>query len=204
MRQQKLPPLLEASTKGALDAAVADFFFGTGTPLHISRLAPSYVILQLTPFIQEPASRCIVPFKQRMNASAFGHQPISQSLAGVLHRNPLFRDMIKKISLTKGLYTGPAYNTLRTDLLQNAKERVVQNLEPFFEQGRRVSGFVLLCDGWTDVQGGPLLNFCLSSPRGIHFLCAVDCSGHDKDGQFIFDSCQKCLRRLALSTSPAP
>ena len=67
MRQQDLPPLLEASSKAALDAAVADFFFGTGTPLHISRLVPSYVILQLTSFffmMREPASRCIVPFKQ--------------------------------------------------------------------------------------------------------------------------------------------
>lgn len=104
--------------------------------------------------------------------------------------------MIKKISLTKGLYTGPAYNALRTDLLQNAKERVVRQLEPFFEQGRRVSGFVLLCDGWTDVQGRPLLNFCLSSPKGVHFLRAVDCSGHDKDGQFIFDRLSEVFEEI--------
>ena len=44
-----------------------------------------------------------------------------------------------------------------------------------------------MCDGWTDAQGNPLLNFCLATPKGIHFLRAVDCSGHDKDGQFYYE-----------------
>ena len=38
--------------------------------------------------------------------------------------------------------------------------------------------------GWTDVQGRPLLNFCLATPKGTHFLRAVDTAGHEKDGQF--------------------
>lgn len=41
-KQQDLGPWLLSATKDELDDAVADFFYGTGTPLHISRyLLPS-------------------------------------------------------------------------------------------------------------------------------------------------------------------
>ena len=96
--------------------------------------------------------------------------------------------MLKMVSLAKGgTYGGPAYNALCEGLLDRAKGRITRQLEPFFEHGRRVTGFALLCDGWTDVQGRPLLIFCLATPKGMHFLQAVDCTGFDKDGQFIFE-----------------
>ena len=106
----------------------------------------------------------------------------------MLCKNPLFREMCRRISLsTGGMYSGPAYNALRTDLLDRAKGRVAKQLEPYFQHARTFTGFVLMCDGWTDAQGNPLLNFCLATPKGIHFPRAVDCSGHDKDGQFIYE-----------------
>lgn len=105
--------------------------------------------------------------------------------------------MLGKLSLFKGgLYRGPAYNALREGLLVNAKGRIVQQMQPFFEHARRVTGFVLLCDGWTDVQGRPLLNFCLATPKGVHFLRAVDCSGYDKDGQFIFERLSEVFEEI--------
>lgn len=85
------------------------------------------------------------------------------------------------------MYSGPAYNALREGLLERAKGRLDKQLEPFFEHGRRVTGFALLCDGWTDVQENLLLNFCLATPKGTHFLRAVDSTSFDKDGQFIFE-----------------
>ena len=36
-KQQDLAPMLLNATKAELDDAVADFFYGTGVPLHISR-----------------------------------------------------------------------------------------------------------------------------------------------------------------------
>ena len=96
--------------------------------------------------------------------------------------------MLMSVSQAKGgTYTGPAYNALREGLLDRAKGRITQQLEPFFEHGRRITGFAVLCDGWTDAQGRPLMNFCLATPKGTHFLRAVDCTGFDKDGQFIFE-----------------
>ncbi|KAK9916090.1 hypothetical protein WJX75_008482 [Coccomyxa subellipsoidea] len=113
-RQQDLTPMLLSATKANLDKCVADFFYATATPLHVSR-------------------------------------------------SPHFKSMLEKISLSKGVYRGPAYNALRTDLLSGAVTRLNKQLEPFFEHAKRVTGFVLLCDGWTDVQGA------------------------DKDGKFIFE-----------------
>ena len=105
--------------------------------------------------------------------------------------------MLRLVSQTKGgMYAGPAYNALREGLLDRAKGRIIKDLEPFFEHGRRITGFSVLCDGWTDVQGRPLMNFCLATPKGTHFLRAVDCSGFEKDGKFIFEKLAEVLEEI--------
>lgn len=105
--------------------------------------------------------------------------------------------MLKRISLSRGgLYTGPAYNALRERLLERAKDLVTHELQPYFEHGRRVTGFALLCDGWTDAQGRPLLSLCLATPKGTHFLRAVDSSGHEKDGRFIFEQLEEVIEEI--------
>ena len=105
--------------------------------------------------------------------------------------------MLKRISLSRGgLYTGPAYNALREGLLKRAKANVTQELQPYFDHARRVTGFALLCDGWTDVQGRPLLNFCLATPKGSHFLRAVDTTGREKDGTFIFEQLEEVIEEI--------
>ena len=105
--------------------------------------------------------------------------------------------MMKELSLTTaGLYTGPAYNDLREDLLESAKADIKKQLQPYFEHGKRTTGFALLCDGWTDVQGRPLLNFCLATLKGTHFLKAVDCTGFEKDGQFVFDRLVEVIEEI--------
>jgi hypothetical protein len=115
----------------------------------------------------------------------------------LLCRNPLFKEFCRKVSLSKGgLYSGPAYNNLREGLLERAVGRIGVQLQPFFEHARRVTGFALLCDGWTDVQGRPLLNFCLATPKGAHFLRAVDTTGNEKDAKFIFDELKKVIEEI--------
>jgi hypothetical protein len=105
--------------------------------------------------------------------------------------------MMRRLSLFKGgLYTGPGYNALREELLIRAKKLVTRELEPFFQHGRRVTGFAMLCDGWMDVQGRPLLNFCLAIPKGTHFVRAVDCTGFEKDGKFIFEKLAEVIEEI--------
>ena len=70
------------------------------------------------------------------------HDAIQHALC----RNPVFKEMLREVSLTRGgLYTGPAYNALREGLLERAKGQITQQLQPYFEHGRRVTGFALLC-----------------------------------------------------------
>jgi hypothetical protein len=54
-------------------------------------------------------------------------------------------------------YTPPAYNTLRSTLLQSAKQRVDRQLQQW-EKGAKETGITICCDGWTDAASRPLLN----------------------------------------------
>ena len=89
------------------------------------------------------------------------------------------------MSASKQSYAGPAYNALRTDLLENAKELLAAKLRLWSKHGFERSGFVLVSDGWTDAQGRPLLKFCLLNPKGPKFLKAVDTSGNEKNAEYL-------------------
>ena len=97
--------------------------------------------------------------------------------------------MLRKVSSTPivGGYEGPSYDSLRDELLVRAKGRADRHLQSFFENGNEAFGFALLSDGWRDVCGRPLITYCLATPKGVHFLKAVDSSGNTKNGTFIFD-----------------
>ena len=97
-------------------------------------------------------------------------------------RSPYFKEMCEEISRSYVPYSGPAYNALRTTLLEQVKARVSKACKPWEDHAREVTGFVLVSDGWTDAQHRPLINFLLTSPKGQKFLRAVDTSGETKDG----------------------
>ncbi|KAL3136716.1 hypothetical protein ABBQ38_15545 [Trebouxia sp. C0009 RCD-2024] len=100
-------------------------------------------------------------------------------------RSPYFKEMCEEISRSYVPYSGPAYNALRTTLLEQVKARVSKACKPWEDHAREVTGFVLVSDGWTDAQHRPLINFLLTSPKGQKFLRAVDTSGETKDGKYI-------------------
>ena len=95
-----------------------------------------------------------------------------------------------------GAYSGPDYNNIRGDLLQAAVRRIKFRFKAFFDFGRTVTGFVLMCGSWTDPQGRPLLNFCLANPKGIHFLKVVDTSGETKDGAYIYGLLKEVIEEV--------
>ena len=103
------------------------------------------------------------------------------------NRSGWFKKMCKAISASYVPYTGPAYNALRTSLLQEVKDRVDDACTVWYQHGLDVTGFVAVSDGWADAQSRPLLNMLLCSPKGHKFLKAVDTSGHEKSGQYIAD-----------------
>ncbi|KAL0312834.1 UNVERIFIED_CONTAM: hypothetical protein Sradi_5682700 [Sesamum radiatum] len=81
-------------------------------------------------------------------------------------------------------YVPPGYNSLRTKLLQ--KEKVnVENLLEYTKSTWKTKGVTLVCDGWTDPQRRPLINFMAVNEGGTMFIRAVNCEGEYKDKWFI-------------------
>lgn len=68
-----------------------------------------------------------------------------------------FKQMCNATSSSHVPYTGPAYNAMRTTLLDAVKRRVDDSLAPWLEHALRYTGFVLVSDGWTDAQNRPLI-----------------------------------------------
>lgn len=95
--------------------------------------------------------------------------------------------MCESISRSYVSYSGPAYNALRTTLLDEIKARVDKDSKLWEQHARDVTGFGLVSDSWTDAQHRPLINFLLTSPKGQKFLRALDSSGSEKTGQYIAD-----------------
>lgn len=84
-------------------------------------------------------------------------------------------------------YKGPSYHQLRGPLLEDAVERTRIKLKPWAEHAERVTGYVLTCDGWTDPQGRPIITVALVSPKGAKYLKSIDCSGQEKNADFLAD-----------------
>lgn len=101
--------------------------------------------------------------------------------------------MCEVISSSSVTYRGPAYNAMRTVLLQAVKDRVESSCEDWLEHAMKITGFALASDGWTDAQGRPLLNFLLCTPRGTKFMRALDTSGNEKNGDYIADKMSEVI-----------
>ncbi len=101
--------------------------------------------------------------------------------------------MCEAISKSNVAYRGPAYDAMRTDLLDAVKCRVDNDSQSWSDHGKKVTGFVLGSDGWTDAQSRPLMNFMLVTPRGTKFVRALDTSGNEKSGQYIADKMSEVI-----------
>lgn len=101
--------------------------------------------------------------------------------------------MCAVISTSNVIYKGPSHEAIRSDLLAAVKAKVQEGCDPWWQHALKVTGLVLGSDGWTDAQGIPLLNFLLSSPKGINFLHALDTSGQEKTGEFIAEKLSEVI-----------
>ncbi len=97
---------------------------------------------------------------------------------------------------------------LAWSLLETAKAKVDCLLNVWRAEGKRTTGFVLTSDGWEDVSGRPLINILLSTPKGAHFVEAVDTSGDkitlyaktmpDRPEALIMSQCVLCASAVRL------
>ncbi|KAL5725279.1 hypothetical protein ACHQM5_008439 [Ranunculus cassubicifolius] len=80
-------------------------------------------------------------------------------------------------------YVPPGYNKLRTTLLQ--KEKVHERLLEPLKGTWKSKGVSIVCDGWSDAQRRPLINFIAINEGGPMFLKAINCQGEFKDKHYI-------------------
>lgn len=115
----------------------------------------------------------------------------------LLAKSPYFTEMVYAISAFGKGYKPPSYDKLRTSLLEKEKMRVSRGLSTV-ESSWKHYGCSLISDGWTDAAKRPLINFILSSPRGIVFKGSIDSSGNKKTAEFIADA----LKNVVLDVGP--
>lgn len=109
-------------------------------------------------------------------------------------KSPYLRKFIAAVQSVPG-YKPPAYDTVRTTLLSQAKERVEKQLQPW---DARVpdTGVTICSDGWSDAQNRPLLNMLAVNPKGAKFMTAVDTSGEVKSGTYIAARIIECIEEM--------
>ncbi|KAG8372495.1 hypothetical protein BUALT_Bualt12G0072000 [Buddleja alternifolia] len=95
-------------------------------------------------------------------------------------------------------YVPPDYNALRTKLL--TKERT--NLEGQLVHTKdtwRTKGVSLVCDGWTNPQRRPLINFMAINENGSMFIRVVNCQGEFKDKWFISNLIKEVIIQVGVT-----
>lgn len=116
-----------------------------------------------------------------------------------LARNPYF---IRAFSFAANNnlagYIPPGYNAIRTNLLQ--KERThIENLLDSTKSTWRNKGVSIVCDGWTDPQRRPLINFMAVNESGPVFIRAFNCEGEYKDKHFISSLIKEVITEVGAS-----
>jgi len=103
-----------------------------------------------------------------------------------LAKNPHFRSAFSYAASTSNLsgYVPPTYNKLRGPLLAKERSHVENLLQPIRDSWND-KGVTIVCDGWTDPQRRPLINFMAVNESGPMFLKSIDGSGEIKDKDFI-------------------
>ncbi|XP_059623108.1 uncharacterized protein LOC132266271 [Cornus florida] len=92
-------------------------------------------------------------------------------------------------------YIPPGYNLLMTTLLQNERANIERLMIPIKDSWKE-NGVTIVCDGWTDPQRRPIINFMAMSVNGPMFLKAVNCEGEFKDKFFILELIKEPIQEV--------
>jgi len=92
-------------------------------------------------------------------------------------RNLTFREAVKRMAEYDGSYTPPLYNTLRHNLLDQAKVDLEGKLQKRTKDNVRKFGATLSIDGWSSITNCPLINGMLVSSAGEQFIGSMDATG---------------------------
>ncbi|XP_049936819.1 uncharacterized protein LOC126410608 [Nymphaea colorata] len=109
----------------------------------------------------------------------------ASSLPFNVARSPYWKDVVTGLAnCSLSGYVPPTSEKLRTIILAEEKA----NIEKLLEKKKfswKQYGVSIVSDGWTDIQGRPLINFIAYSLDGPIFLKCVDASGEYKNAEYL-------------------
>jgi len=111
-------------------------------------------------------------------------------------RNPYFREAFSfACSRTMPGYTPPGFNRAREGLL--VQER--RHIETLMESTKCTwaeKGVTICCDGWSDPQRRPIINFVAISEKAPMFLRADNCQGEIKTKEYIAEKLRSVIEEV--------
>ncbi|XP_059078050.1 uncharacterized protein LOC131876626 [Cryptomeria japonica] len=113
-------------------------------------------------------------------------------------RSPFYEEMVRAINNAPAGYKPPEYEKLRTTLVDKEKSRLEEQTAPL----KRVwaqEGCSIVMDGWTDARNRPLLNIMVTCSKGPYFLKAIDCSGQEKNVEFLHSQLCDSIEEVGAS-----
>jgi hypothetical protein len=107
------------------------------------------------------------------------------------------REFIEALQqLPRGVkYSPPAYQTMRTTLLAEARDDVAKQLERWSARTQQ-TGCSVTSDGWSDPQNRPLLNMLGVNTIGAKFITAINTEGHTKTGVYISEQLMVVIEEI--------
>ncbi|CAI5537279.1 unnamed protein product [Closterium sp. Naga37s-1] len=95
-----------------------------------------------------------------------------------------FKTMLKKVAAAGTGFTPPGQRLIMGRLLEECKANTDTALKEV-KDSRKDVGVCIACDGWTDSEGRPQLNFLAVNAIASVFLFGVDCGTEKKGAEFI-------------------
>ena len=95
-------------------------------------------------------------------------------------------------------YKPPGSEKLGTTLIDKEKIRLEQLTAPMKRVWSR-EGCSIVMDGWTDARNRPLLNVMVTCSKGPYFFKAIDCSGQEKNAEFLHSQLCDSIEEVGAS-----
>ncbi|KAL3683082.1 hypothetical protein R1sor_001104 [Riccia sorocarpa] len=93
-------------------------------------------------------------------------------------------------------YVLPGPKKLSNDLLEDEFKEVKDRTEKLMFPPLGFSKVTITCDGWTNIQGRPIVNFLIVNKYGEMYHSSVDCSGIYKDALWESGELIKMIEKL--------
>jgi hypothetical protein len=120
---------------------------------------------------------------------------VKKGLAIDLVDDPCFRAAITMTARAGLQYVDAQNNTCKlphrtcmsNKVLPALDKKLTEQVEAKIKGLLKLTGAMIISDGWTSIQARPIVNALLATPAGTMFLQALDTSGSTKDAKFIAD-----------------